>query len=66
VIKWAETMTWKKLRPIVWTVDQEYSRGVKLSRNEMKSWSARVNRRRDLERWSLTIDPLAHLPTGVT
>lgn len=58
VIHWAETMTWKKIRPIVWIQDQVYARGVRLSRSEKKLWSARLNRREGLEPWSLTIEPL--------
>jgi hypothetical protein len=63
VIKWAETMTWKQLRPIVWTFDQAYQLGVKLSRSQMKSWSSRLKRLTGLERWSLTIEPLAQVKT---
>jgi transposase len=58
-IQWASTMTWRQIQPIVWALDCQYERGVKLTKNQMKQWSDRLQRLLGLECWSVHIEPLA-------
>ena len=62
-LKWAMTMVWQQIHPIVWKVDNHYQRGVKLTKSQMKSWSERLQRIVGLERWSIKIEPLAATTT---
>ena len=57
-LKWVATMTWKQLRPIVWTLDNNYERGKKLTKSQMKPVSQRLLRLTGLERWCVMILPV--------
>lgn len=57
-LKWVATMTWQQLRPIVWKLDNQYQRGVKLTKSQMKRLSQRLYRLTGLERWCVMIKPL--------
>jgi hypothetical protein len=52
------TMTWKQLRPIVWKLDNQYERGKKLTKSQMKTISQRLQRLTGLERWCVMIRPV--------
>jgi hypothetical protein len=55
VLGYAETMTWKGGHPEVVLVEQEYSTGVKLSREEMEAVESEVTRLPTLEKWFVSI-----------
>ncbi len=57
VLKWAQSMTWKGIRPIVRTLDGVYRRGVKLNKSEYAPIAARLQRTESIEKWSVTISP---------
>lgn len=56
-LKWAATMTWKGLRPIVREVQGVYARGVRLTKAAFRSIAARLQRSATLPKWNLTIKP---------
>jgi hypothetical protein len=55
VLGYAETMTWKGGHPEVVLVEEEYSTGVKLSREEMEALESEVKRLPTLEKWFVSI-----------
>jgi hypothetical protein len=57
VREWTKTMRWDGIAPNVYFLDRKYSRGVKLSKREMKSYSVRLCRNPLVERWSIFIQP---------
>ena len=57
-LKWVATMTWKQLRPIVWTLDNQYQSGKKLTKSQMKTINQRLHRLTGLERWCVMIRPV--------
>jgi len=57
VREWTKSMRWAGIAPNVYFLDKQYSRGVKLSAMEMKSYSKRLQRTPKIERWSLVIEP---------
>jgi hypothetical protein len=57
-LKWVATMTWKQLRPIVWTLDNNYERGKTLTKSQMKTVNQRLQRLTGLERWCVMIRPV--------
>ena len=57
VLKWAQSMTWKGIRPIVRMLNGVYARGVKLNKSEYAPIAARLQRIESIEKWSVTISP---------
>lgn len=57
-LRWLATMTWKQLRPIVWKLENQYQRGKKLTKSQMKTISQRLHRLTGLERWGVMIRPV--------
>lgn len=57
VLRWAGTMTWRGLRPIVRGTAAVYERGVRLTGAAFRPIAARLTRSATLPRWSLTIQP---------
>ena len=55
VLGYAETMTWKGGHPEVVLVETEYSKGVRLSREEMEALESEVTRLPSLEKWFVSI-----------
>jgi hypothetical protein len=55
VLGYAETMTWKGGHPEVVLVEAEYSKGVRLGRDEMKALEAEITRLPGLEKWFVSI-----------
>lgn len=51
----AETMTWKGRHPEVVLVEAEYSKGVRLGREEMEALESEVTRLPTLEKWFVSI-----------
>ena len=59
VLQWARSMAWRQLRPIVRTLEGVYLRGVKTSKAQYAPIAARLCRKCSIEKWSVTISPLA-------
>jgi hypothetical protein len=57
VLRWAGTMTWRGLRPLVRETAAVYERGVRLTRAALRPIEARLVRSPSLPKWSLTIPP---------
>jgi transposase len=57
VVRWAGTMTWRGLRPIVRETTAVYERGVRLTKTVFRPIAARLTRSPTLPKWSLTIRP---------
>jgi hypothetical protein len=55
VLGYAETMTWKGGHPEVVLVEAEYSKGVRLGREEMEALESEVARLSSLEKWFVSI-----------
>jgi transposase len=55
VLGYAETMTWKGGHPEVVLVETEYSKGVRLNREEMEALESQVTRLPTLEKWFVSI-----------
>jgi len=55
VLGYAETMTWKGGHPEVVLVETTYSKGVRLSRDEMEALESEVTRLPQLEKWFVSI-----------
>ena len=57
VLKWARTMTWRGVAPIVHLLDRVYETGVRLSPRLFRPIAVRLKRSESLPKWSLTIHP---------
>ena len=57
VLSCAARMTWKGQHPEIAQLPGEYPSGVKLSREEMKPWEARLERSATLPKYDITIRP---------
>jgi transposase len=55
VLGYAETMSWKGGHPEVVLVEAEYSKGVRLGREEMEALESEVTRLPTLEKWFISI-----------
>jgi len=57
-IRWAATMTWKGIKPVVRLWDKIYAKGIRLTKKEMKSYEKRIKRSAKLPKWDVLIEPL--------
>lgn len=57
VLKWAGTMTWRGLCPIVHELTATYERGVKVTKAAFAALTRFITRDPTLPKWSLTITP---------
>ena len=57
-VKWAKTMTWKGIKPIVHIWQKVYENGVKLTPQEMEPYENRIIRSSSLPKWDVIIEPL--------
>ena len=57
VLKWARTMTWRGVTPLVHLLDRVYETGVRLSPRLFRPIAARLERSASLPKWSLMIHP---------
>lgn len=57
MLVWAESMTWKGQHPIVTLSETVYEKGISLSKKEMKSIEARLERHPTLPKWDILIRP---------
>ena len=57
VREWTKTMRWDGVAPNVYFLEDEYHRGVKLTKQEMRPYEERLVRTPSIGRWSLMIQP---------
>jgi hypothetical protein len=57
LLGWAQTMTWKGIRPIVKLSRQVYHKGVSLTKAAMREVEARLERDSLLPKWDILIHP---------
>ena len=50
-VHWAETMTWKGVRPVVCLLDRVYRLGVRLTKAELRPYCEHVCRSASLPKW---------------
>lgn len=57
VLRWAESMTWRGLHPLVRETTTVYERGVRMTKTAFATIAERLIRSPTLPKWSLTIPP---------
>ncbi len=57
--KWAKSMLWKGLHPIVEISTVIYEKGITLTKAAMKAIEKRLSRNPDLPKWDIYIEPMA-------
>ena len=57
VLRWAGTMTWRGLHPLVREIANTYERGVRLTKAAFRAIAERLIRSPTLPKWSVTIRP---------
>ena len=57
VLRWAGTMTWRTIHPIVREITTTYQRGVRLTKVAFRPFAERLIRSATLPKWSLCIRP---------
>jgi hypothetical protein len=56
-LKWAQTMTWRGVAPLIHLLDCTYDTGVRLTKKLFRPIAERLLRSPSLPKWSLTIQP---------
>ena len=59
MLKWAKSMTWKGIKPLVTLSHQAYATGVRLTKRAMRAVAARLERNPLLPKWDILIRPLS-------
>ena len=57
VLRWAATMTWRGVHPLVREITTTYERGVRLTKALFRPIAQRLDRSQTLPKWSLSIRP---------
>ncbi len=57
VREWTKTMRWSGIAPNVYFLDREYSRGIKLTKRELKPYLKWFTRAPLIGQWSVLIQP---------
>jgi Rhodopirellula transposase DDE domain len=57
MLKWAKSMTWKGIHPIVEISRKVYQKGVTLSKSAMRAVETRLERHPQLPKWDILIQP---------
>jgi hypothetical protein len=57
MLKWASTMAWKGIHPIISLSQRVYKKGVKLTKKAMKEIEAKLERNPLLPKWDILIRP---------
>ncbi len=57
VLKWAATMTWRGVHPLVREITTTYERGIRLTKALFRPVTQRLDRSKTLPKWSLSIRP---------
>ncbi len=55
MLKWAQSMTCKGIHPIVKLNSQLYSKGISLTKTDMRSVEKRLERNPELPKWDILI-----------
>lgn len=58
MLKWAQSMTWRGVHPIVKLNQQLYTKGISLCKTEMRSIEKRLERNPELPKWDILIRPV--------
>jgi hypothetical protein len=53
-LRFAQTMTWKGKQPMVALIDKAYSKGVRLTKQEMEEYERQIERLPGLDKWFVT------------
>ena len=56
-LKWAQSMTWRGVAPLIQLLDRTYDTGVRLTKQLFRPIAERLLRSHSLPKWSLTIQP---------
>lgn len=64
VLKFAQTMTWNGVRPVVELVKKAYEKGIKLTKKEMDELEKRFERLSGLDKWFVKIAPIPQALLG--
>jgi Rhodopirellula transposase DDE domain len=59
MLAWAQSMTWKSIKPVVDLSRKVYAKGVTLSKAAMRAVEARLARHPLLPKWDILILPLS-------
>lgn len=57
VLRWAGSMTWRNLHPLIREITATYERGVRVTKAAFRPFARRLNRSPTLPKWSLSILP---------
>jgi hypothetical protein len=57
LLEWAQSMTWKGLRPIVELSQKVYKKGISLTKKAMRKIEERLERNPLLPKWDIMIRP---------
>jgi len=58
MVKWAETMLWKGIHPIVEASTTIYEKGISLTKKAMRAIEKRLERDSELPKWDILIKPI--------
>jgi transposase len=61
-LRFAQTMTWKGKHPLVELITKTYSKGVRLSKQEMGELEKQIERLPGLDKWFVTFSPASPAP----
>jgi len=56
-VKWASSMTWKSINPVVEFIDKVYCKGVTLTKQAFRRLDQLLRRQTGIEKWSVIIEP---------
>ena len=56
-VKWASSMTWKSVNPVVEFIDKVYCKGVTLTKQAFRKLNQLLRRPAGIEKWSVIIEP---------
>jgi Rhodopirellula transposase DDE domain len=56
-VKWASSMTWKAVTPVVEFIDKVYCKGVTLTKQAFRKLNQLLRRQAGIEKWSVIIEP---------
>jgi hypothetical protein len=58
MLAWAQSMTWKGLRPIIKLGQKVYEKGISLTKKAMRQIEKRLERNPLLPKWDIMIKPI--------
>jgi hypothetical protein len=63
-VRWAATMTWRSVSPIVERIDKIYEKGKTLNQSVFKALNKKLRRTAEIEKWSVVITPEQAVASG--